>query len=264
MEGLFLQGGGAKGAFQAGALYALMEMGIKPQVVAGTSIGAINGYYLYTGNMEEMKDLYINSQAYSENLLNEKLKLEKVLDNDVIINNLHNLKGNNPHIKAFYVNYVEVINGKLKERLVNICELEKQHKLNSIKFSSLLPYCSDGKAKTFDEILQDFSWEEQTEQFKKELIAGEYEGYNLDGGVLNNCLLTPFVENKVDKLYMIPLNHSFKIPEYIREIYKEEDIVLIEREKEFHPLDTINFKEEFLRELFYEGYNCCIKKCKSQ
>src|SRR6202048_5068045 len=39
---LVLQGGGALGAYQAGAYQALAEAGIHPNWIAGTSIGAIN------------------------------------------------------------------------------------------------------------------------------------------------------------------------------------------------------------------------------
>ena len=41
--GLVLAGGGAKGADRAGALRYLAEIGLKPQIIAGTSIGALNG-----------------------------------------------------------------------------------------------------------------------------------------------------------------------------------------------------------------------------
>jgi len=41
-----LSGGGARGALQVGALRALMEAGIRPDVVVGTSIGAWNGALL--------------------------------------------------------------------------------------------------------------------------------------------------------------------------------------------------------------------------
>lgn len=49
---LVLQGGGALGAYQAGVYQALMEGGIEPQWVVGTSIGAINGA-LIAGNAPE-------------------------------------------------------------------------------------------------------------------------------------------------------------------------------------------------------------------
>ena len=41
--GLVLAGGGAKGAYHAGALCYLAEIGLQPQIIAGTSIGALNG-----------------------------------------------------------------------------------------------------------------------------------------------------------------------------------------------------------------------------
>ena len=44
--GLVLAGGGAKGAYQAGALRYLAEIGLQPQIIAGTSIGALNGAVL--------------------------------------------------------------------------------------------------------------------------------------------------------------------------------------------------------------------------
>lgn len=44
--GLVLAGGGAKGAYQAGAVKYLAEVDFVPQVIAGTSIGALNGAIL--------------------------------------------------------------------------------------------------------------------------------------------------------------------------------------------------------------------------
>src|SRR4026209_1892202 len=49
---LVLQGGGALGAYQAGVYEALMEGGVEPDWVIGTSIGAINGA-LVAGNRPE-------------------------------------------------------------------------------------------------------------------------------------------------------------------------------------------------------------------
>jgi len=44
--GLVLAGGGAKGAYQAGVLKYLCEIGFEPSIIAGTSIGALNGAVL--------------------------------------------------------------------------------------------------------------------------------------------------------------------------------------------------------------------------
>lgn len=51
---LVLQGGGALGAYQAGVYQALMEGGIEPDWVIGTSIGAINGA-LIAGNAPDKR-----------------------------------------------------------------------------------------------------------------------------------------------------------------------------------------------------------------
>ena len=40
---LVLSGGGAKGAYQLGVYKALKRLGIKINIITGTSIGAING-----------------------------------------------------------------------------------------------------------------------------------------------------------------------------------------------------------------------------
>ena len=44
--GLVLAGGGAKGAYQAGAVKYLAEIDFVPHIIAGTSIGALNGAVL--------------------------------------------------------------------------------------------------------------------------------------------------------------------------------------------------------------------------
>ena len=51
--GLFLQGGGVLGAWQAGALEVLMGAGVTFDAVMGYSIGAVNGYALAFGRFEE-------------------------------------------------------------------------------------------------------------------------------------------------------------------------------------------------------------------
>jgi NTE family protein len=52
MTGLVLAGGGAKGAYQIGAWRALRERGIEPDLVAGTSIGALNAVLIASGDLD--------------------------------------------------------------------------------------------------------------------------------------------------------------------------------------------------------------------
>jgi NTE family protein len=46
MKAFVLGGGGAKGALQVGALRALLEAGLRPDLLAGTSVGAVNATYV--------------------------------------------------------------------------------------------------------------------------------------------------------------------------------------------------------------------------
>lgn len=56
--GFVLEGGGTRGAYQAGAIKALYEEGIRPNVITGTSIGAMNGALLACNKMPRMLELY--------------------------------------------------------------------------------------------------------------------------------------------------------------------------------------------------------------
>ena len=63
--GLVLAGGGAKGAYQAGALKYLAEINFQPQMIAGTSIGALNGavlasYHPFSNAVYHLNQLWTN------------------------------------------------------------------------------------------------------------------------------------------------------------------------------------------------------------
>lgn len=56
--GLALSGGAALGAYQAGALKAIFEAGLDIRAVAGSSIGALNGYLAATGQISELLNFW--------------------------------------------------------------------------------------------------------------------------------------------------------------------------------------------------------------
>jgi NTE family protein len=60
MQGLVLEGGGAKGAFHVGALKALFEKGYCFEGVMGTSIGAVNGVMVAQGDFPLLYQLWNN------------------------------------------------------------------------------------------------------------------------------------------------------------------------------------------------------------
>jgi len=83
--GICLSGGGARGAYQIGALQALKELGILDRTVAfsGASIGAVNATFVTTDAMDIAKELWFNvpenplgdSPSIVNTLRDQKLKV---------------------------------------------------------------------------------------------------------------------------------------------------------------------------------------------
>jgi len=77
---LVLEGGGAKGAYQIGAYFALKEMGFQFEKVVGTSIGAFNGAMIVQGDAFKC---YKAWKSLDLSDFNDTLKV-KEKDNDII------------------------------------------------------------------------------------------------------------------------------------------------------------------------------------
>ena len=236
--GICLAGGGAKGSYEAGVIRALFDKNIKFTSISGTSIGAINGYYIYTSNIDKLSDIWMNVNEISKNGLNIK---NNTIDNDIILNELSKLNNNVNNNINFYVNYVKVHDGNLNENIVNINKLSKEEQLNSIKYSSLLPFNPESKLNF-------------REQFKKDLKEGLYNGFNLDGGLINNELLLPLIKENLDKIVLITMKHDYILPDYIKNIYDENNIILVRPKTIFEKNDTFKFEQEFCTKMYKEGY----------
>lgn len=84
---LVLEGGGAKGAYQIGAVKALLENGFEFDTITGTSIGAINAAYLAQGKFKEIyqlwktlsfADLFDLEREQMEQLMNLNFDLDQI------------------------------------------------------------------------------------------------------------------------------------------------------------------------------------------
>ena len=236
--GICLAGGGAKGSYEAGVIRALFDRNIEFTSISGTSIGAVNGYYMYTNNVEKLSDMWMNIRKV--NISGLKIK-DNTVDNDIILHELSKLINNNHNNVNFYVNYVEVNNKKLNEKIINVNNLNKEEQLSSIKYSSLLPFNPQGTLPLKD-------------QFIKDLSEGLYDGFNLDGGLVNNELLMPLIEDNLDKIILISMKHDYTLPEYIKNVYSEENIIVVRPKTVFEKNDTLKFEQEFCSRIYNEGY----------
>lgn len=105
-----LAGGGSRGALQVGALQALMEANIKPDIIVGTSIGAVNASYLGLNgyNKESLSALKVSWRvAAKQDLLPAKMTwlTARILFNRLQVNSPHRMRdffvsqGLLPHIR---------------------------------------------------------------------------------------------------------------------------------------------------------------------
>ena len=76
-KALVLSGGGAKGSYQLGVYKALKRLGIKIDIITGTSIGSINGALLVSGDYYKAKRMW--KSVETSKLLNYDLKDPKQL-----------------------------------------------------------------------------------------------------------------------------------------------------------------------------------------
>ena len=70
---LVLSGGAARGAYEMGVWQALRELGVRIDLVCGTSIGAMNAYIIALGSFEKARDMWLD------------MKTEEVFDFDRVL-----------------------------------------------------------------------------------------------------------------------------------------------------------------------------------
>ncbi|MCE7700210.1 MAG: patatin-like phospholipase family protein [Methanobacterium paludis] len=112
--GLVLSGGGAKGFAHAGVIQALEERGIRPDVIAGTSAGAIVGSLYADGYSPEEIITFFNKTSFSKFATLTRLKggffridnFKRALKSKLRAVNFEDLK------IPMYINATDMIHGK--------------------------------------------------------------------------------------------------------------------------------------------------------
>ena len=77
-----LEGGGAKGAYEAGVWKALDEAGVRYHAVAGTSVGALNGAMMAAGELDTAICLWENVK-FSQVFDADDTQMKKIYDKDL-------------------------------------------------------------------------------------------------------------------------------------------------------------------------------------
>jgi len=90
VQGLVLSGGGAKGAYQVGVVKALEEIGYTYDCITGTSIGAINGAFVASGQTDILYDLW-SELKLSDIIAGDTELLHKLIALDVKAQDFHQI-----------------------------------------------------------------------------------------------------------------------------------------------------------------------------
>ncbi len=248
MVGIALEGGGAKGAYEIGAFIALKQYIKKINMIAGTSIGALNAALMVQGDIKKAIDVWSQVDA---NLFG--------IDPDVINNlkkdfSLQNIKNGLSEI-------IDIIKNKgiditpLKKLIANSIDEDiiRNSKINlglvTINLSNLKP---------LELTINDIPKNKLTEYllascylpiFKFEKIIDNK--YYLDGGFYNNLPISLLEKNKCTKIYAIRLKDAPKINN------KNIQITVIKPNKSLGP--TILFNKQNVIDNIKMGYYDTLK-----
>lgn len=150
---LVLAGGGSKGAYQVGFVSALKEMNIEYNIIAGTSIGALNGCLLAQGDFDAMVRLWdemdintVFAGGFSDDF--SFLEIDKMIDQSNLV-------------ASFFKNYIKEKGADitpLKRLVRSLLDEEKlissplEFGLCTVQFPSLKPVLLTKQEMTRDKI----------------------------------------------------------------------------------------------------------------
>ncbi len=249
---LALEGGGSRGAYQAGALKALDELNVEIIAAAGTSIGSINAaYYLQEGS-ELLCDFWENLDADSliPDNFDEYKKYLSDRKEDINYKNL--LKEITTILRNRGVdltNFKKTLHSYIDEEKIR--SLDKDFGLVTYSLTDFKPLqimINDIPKGKLQEYLLASSY---LPVFKREKIDGKSF---IDGGIYDNLPINLLQKNGYESIIAILISkNSFK-----QKVKDESKVIYIKPSKELG--GTIDFRKEVSIESVKMGYYDTLKK----
>jgi NTE family protein len=205
--GLVLEGGGARGAYQIGAVKCLVEKGYNIKGVVGTSIGAINGAMVALNKIDECYDIWKN-MSHSTLFDVQEDKISSVFKKEINLSLVKYMTGrisnliknggiNTDKMKQVLSKYIiedNIRNSKIDYGLVTFCLSDRK----PIQlFKEEIP-----KGMLNEYIMSSA----RLPGFKQELVDGKYY---IDGGVYNNCPVDMLIDKGYKDIFIIRLKYPF-------------------------------------------------------
>ncbi|GKX28373.1 phospholipase [Vallitalea longa] len=201
--GVVLEGGGAKGAYQIGALRALKELDVNIKAVVGTSVGALNGVFVVQDDLDKAVELW------------ENIKYSHVIDvEDDLLERITKLDFKDLDFKKIFNRIIQVIIDRgvdvtpLKKMIAEAVDEEKvrsseiEFGLVTISLSDRKPlelFISDIEKGRLHDFLLASSY---LPVFKNERLHGiRY----LDGGFYNNSPMSMLIDRGYKNIIVIKI-----------------------------------------------------------
>lgn len=253
--GLVLAGGGGKGPYQIGVIKALEQIGLTKYIqgVAGTSVGALNGALLLSGNIEKASQVWENISPNKILSIKGRTFIEK-------------LKGTPfERIQDYLGTYGKKIEdyGMFSRKGI-IALIEESVDLQQLSTCDIPFYAVCVAIPSMTETY--FQINRQNPQVIQNILLGtsaipivfppeEIEGkLYIDGGVKNNVPIAPLYEIGCDSIIVIPLDRSYVLD---RSLYPNASIYEIVPQNSLGHIisGTLQFNREVAKRHMLDGYN---------
>lgn len=255
-----LEGGGAKGAYQLGAIKALKEQGYDFNCVIGTSIGALNAAFIVQGDIDKLEKLWTTLS------FKDLLDIDNQIANDALSMNL-----NSATLSEVSKNVAKAIKNKgmdtslIKEILEKYIDEEKIRK-SEIRFGLVTVCVTDLKPEKLyiedipeGEVVNYLMATSNLPIFKRQKIS---EKSYLDGGAFDSCSVEMLYDAGYRDIIAIRLfSKRNRIRNYSK-LIKKKDLNLIEIIPSEELPFILNFDTKVLNALVEYGYVDTIKQIK--
>lgn len=206
---LVLGGGGARGSYQIGVWKAIRELGIQPDIITGTSVGALNGAAILQGNYELAESMW------------KELEIKNVVEFE-LPENPSSFNEYGAVLSKFILTAIKnrgisskPLHSLIKEYIIN----EKKIQESGIDFGITVTELSTREQQTF--YLEDIPFG----QLDLYLLASaslypamsftEIEGkHYADGGYRENVPVDPALDKEPNFMIIADINTNGKIREY--------------------------------------------------
>ena len=246
--GLVLSGGGSTGSYQMGVIKALEELNIKCSIVAGTSIGSINGAMYVSGAISKAEEMWNNLTF--KTIFDEDIKYDSQKDELAVIKK---------YVKVATKGGIEPSN--LRENLIKCIDLDKFYNsdidfgLTTVNFPSLKVIKLTKKEIKREELL-DYIIASSTVFPVFKLKSINNKKY-LDGGVRDTMPYDLAIKMGAQKLIIVNTSYFFKYAKIPKKIMDKYDIKIIRPKNKTGPSLMFETKQS-IKNIKY-GYNDTMK-----